>query len=98
MPDNVVKAAVRVDLCLNCNTILDVLKLLMQDVHVVTLDIHRTGLLFLLVRARVVLLEVKPFYRVLKNFYYLLASVLFVLWAFGPWLVLLIINLLVNLS
>ena len=79
--DYVVEAAVGVDLCLHCDAILHVLKHLVHYVDPLSLIIGGTGLLFLSVRARVMLIKVVAFNRLLQNLDYLLASVLFV----GRW-------------
>ena len=83
--DNVVEATVRVNLCLHCNAILYILKLLVHDVHTLWLKIGWSSLLFLFVCACVVLIEVIAFNCFLQNLYYLLASVFFVRWDFLPW-------------
>ena len=76
--DNVVEAAMGVDLRLHCDAILYILKLLVQDVHTLPLIISRTNLLFLFVRACIVLIKVIAFDRLLHYLYDFLALVLFV--------------------
>ena len=76
--DNVVEAAMGVDLCLHCDAVLYILKLLVQDVYTFPLIIGRTNLLFLFVRACVVLIKVIAFDRLLHYLYDFLALVLFV--------------------
>ena len=49
--DYVVKAAVGVDLCLHCDAILHILEHLMHYIHIFSLIIGGSSLLFLLVRA-----------------------------------------------
>ena len=57
-----------------------------------------TGLVFLPVRHRVVLVKVETLDRILQDLDYLLTGVLFVRWAVGPRLELFVVNLLVHLS
>lgn len=82
---NVVKAAVIVDFRLYGDAVLDILKLLVHYVHVlvVVFSAVRVGwacLLLLFVGSGVVLLEIVPFDRLLKDLYDLLPSVLLEAW------------------
>ena len=102
--DYVIKAAVSVDLCLHCNAILHILEHLVHYLHIFSLIISGTGLLFLFVSYGVMLIKIIAFYRLLENLDDLFPSVFFVerrllSWLdWLSWLIPLVIDHLVYLS
>lgn len=61
MADDVVKAAMRVNLCLHGDAVLDVLELLVQGRDLLLHEVHGARLLLLFVRGRVMRVEVVAF-------------------------------------
>ena len=97
MTHDIVEAPVSVYLVLHRDAILDLLKVLMEDPHILNIAVRRTRLAPLLERNRVVFVEVKTLNRALQDLDDLLASVFFIFRTTWSWLKILIVKLTVDL-
>ena len=98
MTHDIVEAPVSVYLVLHRDAILDLLKVLMEDPHILNIAVRRTRLAPLLERNRVVLVEVKTLNGALQDLNDLLASVFFIFRTTWSWLKILIVQLAVDLG